>query len=297
MYNHLIKDSTTNYRRIRGFQIMTVFTVTVFIQEFFHIPHSGWMGFETMMIYVGFDNGMTIFRTYHRFLGMLLGLFTGYFLWFLGHLDDRALTLIIPACIFYGYYFSGKHYSVPTIFTINTSLIGLGYFYGNAVYFNPTDFIIEYFVCTVFIFWIIVFFECFIFKPKRMMKYFIYDNEIAILKTLHKINEVLEQKHIRRSKWFQHCIGLTTEMTKLNSLINNKNFIKSSKSQTIEEFKLFVKICNRVYLTQKALYYAHFDNRFHTKQYTQLQDQLSFDMNQLKNIHIKYNFDISKNGE
>ncbi|WP_019216969.1 FUSC family protein [Legionella tunisiensis] len=70
------------------------------MQEWLRYPRAGWTGFAVMMIYAGFDNGTTIFRAYQRFLGVLLGLFSGYILWFIGHVDYRTLIIILPMTVF-----------------------------------------------------------------------------------------------------------------------------------------------------------------------------------------------------
>ena len=117
-----------SYRSLRAVQISMVLFFTIIIQQLFLFPRAGWIGFSVMMIYAGFDNGTTLFRAYHRFLGMFLGLFIGYVLWFFGHLDYRLLIIILPLTIYLAYFLAGHAYSIPTVFTVSTAVIGTGYF-------------------------------------------------------------------------------------------------------------------------------------------------------------------------
>lgn len=286
MSNSLIEQAKNNYRRVRGIQITLVFTLTIVILNFFHIPHSGWMGFAVMMIYVGFDNGTTIIRAYQRFLGMLLGLLSGYVLWFIAHLDYRTLTITVPMCIYFAYFLVGKEYSVPTIFTVNTSVIGTAYFYDQSTFFL-TDFLTDYLACTIFAFSLIVVFEHFYFKPKRMMRYFVYDIETNVLNALFSLNVLLGRKKIKRQEWFKHCISLTSYMSTMNNLLNSANFLKGSDRAVGDDFKIFVRISNRIYINQKALYFAHYGKTYGTKTYYRLFDHVIFDLSELKRIHEK----------
>lgn len=296
MSNSLIKLETHNYRRLRGIQITLIFTITIIIQNFFHFPHAGWMGFAVMMIYVGFDNGTTIIRAYQRFLGMLLGLLSGYVLWFIAHLDYRTLTITVPLCIYFAYYLVGKEYSVPTIFTVNTSVIGTAYFYDHTNFFL-TDFLVDYLACTIFAFALIVVFEYFYFKPKKMMRYFIFDIESEVLNALFQLNTLLGRKRIKQRNWFKECIKLTSHMSSMNALLKSTNFLKGSERAVGDEFKIFVRISNRVYRNQKALYFSHYDKTYDTKTYYRLFDQVIFDLSELKRMHEKLKLNHFKTGE
>lgn len=282
----LVEHEHNYYRRLRGIQISAVFTITILIQEFFHIPHAGWMGFAVMMIYVGFDNGTTIVRAFHRFVGMLLGLLSGYVLWFIAHLDYRTLTITVPMCVFFAYFFTGREYSVPTIFTVNTSVIGTAYFYDHSS-FTVTGFLADYLACTIFAFSLIIVCEYFYFKPNRMMRYFIYDIETHVLNSLITLTTTLGRKRISHYEWFKHCIEVTSHMSNMNELLTSAQFIKQSNEAVGGDFKLFVRLSNRIYRNQKALYFAHYGKRYGTKKYFRLFDQVLFDLSELKHIHQK----------
>jgi uncharacterized membrane protein YccC len=176
MFKSLGGNHRYNYRTIRGFQITTVFTFTIFLQEAIRYPHAGWTGFGVMMIYAGFDSGATISRAYQRFLGMLLGLESGYFLWVIGHLDYRTLIVLIPMTVFFAYYLVGEKYSAPTAFAVNTSIIGVGYFAYDSR-FTITNFLIDYFICTLIAFVIIYLFETLWFSRYKMMMRFLDDKK------------------------------------------------------------------------------------------------------------------------
>ncbi|AHE66243.1 hypothetical protein Loa_00674 [Legionella oakridgensis ATCC 33761 = DSM 21215] len=185
-----------DYRAVRGIQISVVFTFTIFVQEFLRYPRAGWTGFAVMMIYAGFDNGTTLSRAYQRFLGVLLGLLSGYFLWFLGHIDYRTLIILIPMTVYLAYFLVGRAYSIPTVFTVNTSIIGTGYFNPSSSSFSITSFLIDYLICTLIAFTIILVFEYFEFRRYHMMHRFIQDTQTEVVARLNKLTNLLNKKKL-----------------------------------------------------------------------------------------------------
>lgn len=279
------------YRSVRGIQISTVFFFTIIIQELLRYPRAGWTGFAVMMIYAGFDNGTTIARAYHRFLGMLLGLFAGYILWFLGHVDYRLLILIIPVTVYFAYFLAAQAYSVPTVFTVSASVIGTGYFdTSTSSAFNVTNFIVDYAVCTVIAFAIIVVFEHFWFSPYRMMKLFIKDTQADVIKKLYHLIHLLNQDRISRTDWFHACITFTESLFEMEKLARNSQFVLSSEQVVNDEFTRFLELTDRIFVTLKALYLASHTKRNRKYDYNQLLQNVQNDLVQLrilvKDVHV-----------
>lgn len=264
-----IKIYPLNYRAIRALQICVVFTFTIFIQEFLRFPHAGWTGFSVMMIYVGFDHGTTLFRAYHRFLGMILGLFSGFLLWFLGHVDYRLLIIIIPITIFLAYFLMGRTYSVPTIFTVNTAVIGTGYFAAN-IDTTVNSFIYDYTAATILAFVICVFFEYFFFRRYGLMKRFVNDTQNKIIVSLRQLILLLDQDEINRVTWFNACLDLNSHINEINNLVNNIEFEYSVEKAVGNEFKQFTLLANQIFIALKALYSAYYTTRFHKHDYQQI---------------------------
>lgn len=274
-----------NYRELRCIQISTVFFFTFFIQEWLRYPRAGWTGFAVMMIYAGFDNGTTLFRAYHRFLGVLLGLFTGYLLWFIGHLDYRTLIIILPLTVFFAYYLVGRAYSVPTVFTVNASVIGTGYF---STEYSPTVFyyIIDYTICTIIGFAVILIFEYFWFRRYQMMRRFIRDTQNEVINDLYRLVNLLSQKKIRRRDWFSQCIKLTDSLFEVNTLVHNIQFAYKSELAVGDEFNQFALLTNRIFVGLKALYMAYYTKRYHKFDYNQLFQQVREDLIHLRTFVI-----------
>jgi hypothetical protein len=277
-----LNQGKLSYRSLRGIQISTVFFFTVIVQELIHYPRAGWTGFAVMMIYAGFDNGTTILRAYHRFLGMLLGLFSGYLLWFLGHVDYRLLILIIPITIYFAYFLAGQAYSVPTVFTVNTSVIGTGYFDKSGSSFNVTNFLIDYLICTVIAFAIILVFEYFWFSRYRLMDLFIKDTQRDVIRKLYHLIHLLNQPKISRSDWFEACINFTDSLFEMEKLARNSQFIISSRGIVREEFNQFLVITNRIFINIKALYLATYTKRHRKYDFNRLLEKVHTDLNYLK---------------
>lgn len=270
-----------SYRTLRCIQISTVYFFTFIVQELLRYPRAGWTGFAVMMIYAGFDNGTTIFRAYHRFLGVLLGLYSGYLLWFVGHLDYRTLILIIPLTVFFAYFLTGRAYSIPTVFTVNTSVLGTGYFstqQAAPVFY----FIIDYTICTLIAFAIILGFEYLWFSRYRMMQRFISDTQMEVINDLYRLIDLLNQKKIRRTEWFSRCIKLTSSLFEVNTLVQNSQFMVKSQRAVGDEFNQFVTLTNRIFIGLKALYMAYYSKRYHKFDYNQLLQEIQNDLVRLK---------------
>ncbi len=279
-----LNSGKLSYRSLRGIQISTVLFFTIIIQQWFQYPRAGWTGFAVMMIYAGFDNGTTILRAYHRFLGMLLGLFSGYLLWFLGHVDYRLLLLIIPITIFFAYFLAGQAYSVPTVFTVNTSIIGTGYFDTSGSSFNITNFLIDYLICTMIAFAIILVFEYFWFSRYRLMDLFIRDTQRDVVRKLYRLIHLLNQHKIRRSDWFEACITFTDSLFEMEKLARNSQFIISSKGIVREEFNQFLVLSNRIFINLKALYLATYTKKHRKYDFNRLLEQVHNDLKCLKKL-------------
>ena len=272
-----------SYRAIRALHICIVFGFIIFVQEFLRFPQAGWAGFSLMMIYAGFDNGTTLFRAYHRFWGMILGLFSGYILWFIGHLDYRLLILIIPVTVFFAYFLVGRAYSVPTIFTVNTAVIGTGYFAAHSE-FSITAFLVDYTVCTIFAFVTCVVFEFFIFRKYGLMKRFIADTQKDVVNHLLGLINLLNQEKIDRNRWFNACINFNRSLNEVNNLVNNSAFEHSSEAVVGDEFNRFVLLTNKIFVALKALYSAYYTKRYHKHDYNQLFLQVQQDLIELQQL-------------
>ena len=185
--------------------------------------------------------------------------------------------------VFFAYFLVGRAYSVPTVFTVNTSVIGTGYFDVNDT-FSITFFLVDYTVCTVIAFAIIFVFEYFWFREYHMMHRFIYDTQSEVILRHRTLACLRNQKKISRTEWFKTCVALTNASFEVNSLLKNAQFTVSSNRAVGNEFFNFVEQSNRIFIGQKALYYAHYTKRYNKYDYRRLTKQLEVDLAQLKTI-------------
>ena len=285
-----------SYRSLRAVQISTVFCFTIIVQEGLRYPRAGWTGFAVMMIYAGFDNGTTILRAHHRFWGMLLGLFSGYLLWFIGHIDYRLLLIIIPITIYLAYFLAGHAYSVPTVFTVNTSVIGTGYFDTSLSVFPITFFLTDYLMCTVIAFAIILIFEYFWFSRYKLINLFIIDNQTEMVRKLYRLVNLLNQSKIRRSEWFEACVSYTDSLFEMEKLARNSQFIRRAQGTLGEEFNQFLAINSRIFVYLKALHIANYTKRYGKYDYNLILQQVQMDLKSLRQI-IRATHDAEHNGE
>jgi len=288
-----IAGKSLSFRALRCLQISTVFFFTIFVQEWLRYPRAGWTGFAVMMIYAGFDNGTTMLRAYHRFLGVLFGLLVGYILWFIGHLDYRTLITILPMTVFFAYFLAARKYSIPTVFTVCASVIGSGYFN-----LDPTStvtyYIFDYIMCTLIAFGIILMFEYCWFRHYGMMRRFIIDTQVEVVQDLYRLVHLLNQEKIKRTDWFEGSLKLTRSLHEVTVLIENSHFMVRSERAVGDEFTEFVELANRIFIGLKALYMAYYTPRFHKLDYYQLLQQVQADILHLKKF-VVFNKQILEN--
>jgi hypothetical protein len=282
------------YRSLRGVQISTVFFFTVFIQEWLRYPRAGWTGFALMIIYAGFDNGATILRAYQRFWGMILGLFSGYILWFIGHLDYRLLLFIIPSTVFFAYYLTGSGYK-STVFTINTSLVGTGYFDTSVTLFPVTFFLTDYLMATIIALCIILVCEHFWFNQPKLMHLFIRDIQADMIRRLSRLVHLLHASPIKRSDWFDACIAYTESLFEMQTLAKNVQFVTGTKGSVGIEFNQFLDLNNTIFVYLKALYTARHTKQYAKYDYNLLLDHVRSDLKKLKSL-IKEAPDLQQEG-
>lgn len=285
MRSPMIAGRPLSYRALRCVQISSVFFFTIVVQEWLRYPRAGWTGFAVMMIYAGFDNGTTLLRAYHRFLGVLLGLFLGYILWFVGHLDYRTLITIIPMTVFFAYFLAARKYSVPTVFTVCASIIGSGYFNLDPIS-TVSYYIFDYIMCTLIAFGIILIFEYCWFRHYGMMRRFIIDTQIEVVHDLYYLVRLLNQDKIKRTKWFEGCLKLTRSLHEVDVLIENSQFMVRSEHAVGDEFTEFVLLANRIFVGLKGLYMAYYTPRYHKYDYYQLLQQVQEDILHLKKFVV-----------
>jgi uncharacterized membrane protein YccC len=246
-----------SFRTTRAIHICIVFSATLIIQEIFNYPRAAWTGFAVMMIYVGFDPGSTIRRTFHRFWGMVLGLFLSYILWFFGHIDYRILFFVVPICIFFAYYSLGKLYMFPTIFTVTLTALGSDYYSTNA--FPPVWFFSDYIVCTVIALIICVFFEYFIFRGSKLTNKFYYDLLKDITESLNNIFTLTTKTTLHKSKLLKFTVHLNSKILELNALLDNTQHSYQANNPFNNELKQFFNKAKLVYqlLRELEVYHPH----------------------------------------
>ncbi len=286
----IIKHPYLNYQAWRALRIATVFTFTITLERYMKIPHAGWTAFAVIMIYAGFDNGTTLFRAFHRFWGVLLGLLSGYLLWLIGHLDYRSLFLLIPFTIFLAYYLLGKEHSIPVVFNVNTAVIGNAYFFAHNNY-AMTFFIFDYGMCTIIGFAIVILFEYFWFRHYRLLEHFIYDTQQEMINHLTALFELLKVPTSSQVSWFRSCLKFNNSLTNTNRLVNNSRFLLDSRNVVGDEFDNFVALSNQIFCELKALHALSQNEKILTSNYHQLLQQSHKNFTQLKQIT---NFSASK---
>lgn len=248
-----------SYRMLRGFQISLVFTVTIFLQMWLHLPHAGWAGFAVMMIYGGFDNGTCVERAYQRFFGLLFGLLLGYCLWFIGHVDYRTVFFIIPVLVFSVFFWAGTAFAIPTTFTVASSIIGFGYFNSQSE-FLITFFLLDYAMCTIIGFCCILVFERW-FSHYGMMVRFVHEVQQDVFNHMCELVDLLNHERIYRVDWIKCSGRVAASMFEMDRLMQNNEFLINARNAVGDEINQFVELSHILFVHLKALYIANYMTR------------------------------------
>ncbi|OGT68712.1 MAG: hypothetical protein A3J38_07905 [Gammaproteobacteria bacterium RIFCSPHIGHO2_12_FULL_45_9] len=272
-----------NYKEMRALHISVVFAFTIGLQQLFHFPRAGWIGFTVMLIYAGFDNGTTLLRAYHRFWGAMLGVMLAYVLCLWAHFDYRAVLIIMPMVVFFAYFFLGQAYSIPTTFTVSGAILAAD-FYFKYTRFNETPFMLDYAICTIIAFVIVFSFEFFWFSRYRLMRRFIIEKERDVLAHLKNLFHLLHEKNIKRPVWFKMCMGVTRTLAEVGELIRNSEFESSARDMVGESFNQFIQLTETTFVKLKAIYFASFLHHHDSAYYREPYEAVARDLDRLEQL-------------
>jgi len=277
----VIKERVLNYRLLRGIQISFVFFLIIFIQELWRFPHAGWCGFTAMMIYAGFDNGTTVVRVYHRFLGVVLGVLLGYMIWYVARYNYRLWYFIVPGVVYGIFFWNATVYAIPTIHTVCASIFAFGY-YDTQSSFVISYFVMDYLMATLIGFSVIMFVERVWFSRDWMMRRFLRDTQEKVINELQHLIILWQQEKIRHMDWFSCCERVDCYMDELNRLLDNMLYEIGDEKTQGGEFDRFVTLTNRIILHLKALYCAYWTKQIKQFDCEQLETTVKSDWNKLK---------------
>ncbi len=236
----LLKD--LDFRTTRALQIGVVFFCTLVIQWMLNFKHSAWIGFSVMMIYAGFDTGTSIHRTFHRFLGMSLGLILSWLLWGLGMLNYRILFLVIPMIIFFSFFSLGKLYAIPTIFTVTLTALGTDYF--SPLDYQVRNFFFDYFWSTCVAFGICIVFETIVFRKKNLTHLFYLEAQQQIIIDLEKLFVIIKTKPLRERAYLKVSVECNEKIMEFERFVSMSMYdyhIQQNQFTKLEEFNTLLQ--------------------------------------------------------
>ncbi len=211
-----------SYKEARAFQICIVFSVTLFTQLLIQNPHVAWIGFTVMLIYAGFAKGASLQRTRERVLGVILGLFMGYFIWVLGQIDYRFIIFIVPGLVFMTFFFVGRSFAFLSAFIVALSVLGVDYYRSsdNAI----ANFLFDYLVFTLAAFAICVIFDHLIFKKTNLSRKFYFDLQEKIMVHLNELFKIVTHQPMRRSHYLKESNQFNVSVLDLYEFIKAENY-------------------------------------------------------------------------
>lgn len=234
-----------SFKNKRALHIAIVLSLTIAMEQLLKIPRTGWTGFTLMMIYVGFDVGSTIQRTFNRFIGVVCGLLISYILWFICRLDYRILFILIPIIVFFAFFSLGKAYAVPTIFTTILTTLGTDYYINDN--YTISWLISDYFICTLIAFSISVTCEYFFFRRSHLIYSFYYELQNSMLNHFKSIIKIIEFQPINKSHLLKATILLNKTFLDFNNFVNNTRHDYHQHDELLVELENFLAHTNKIY--------------------------------------------------
>jgi uncharacterized membrane protein YccC len=244
-----------SYRTTRALHICTVFSVAILIEYMLKIPRGAWVAFTVILIYAAFDVGTSVQRIWHRFWGVLLGLFLAHFFWFVGHLNYRTLLLIVAGLLCIYYYLLGKPYMQTTVFTTILSVVGSDYFASTNFYLQW--YFRDYFMCTLFAVIICVFFEYFIFKRVNMTRKFYVDFQRDLISQLNEFLAIIKRPKINKKDFLNAVVAFNKKIAMLNTFTQNTKHDYHNKDNLIAELEEFNQYVIAAYQKIRKIFVLH----------------------------------------
>lgn len=276
------------YTQLRALQISIVFAFTLLIQFWWRYPNAPLTGYVLMLIYAGFDNGSTIRRAYYRFLGTLFGIIVGSFLWIIGNLDHRLIILIFPILIYCVYFFSDHDYNLPALFAVCSALVGSGYYAAYEGTSTARYLALNYTICSIIAFFILIIFEYMLFRRFNHMRRFVIESQTAMLINLFNLVTYLNHSHTTsRKSWFDECAKLIDNLKQTERLLMNTQFVIGEKVAFGSEFQFFFERVNQIYGQLKSLYFATHCQKNSITDLSEITNQVNRDIYQLEALYSK----------
>ena len=281
-----------SYLTVRGFQVSTIFFCITVVQEAWRFPHFGWTGFIAMMILSGLDDGTSMVRADNRFLCVLYGVFVGYLVWAIGHIDYRLLYFMLPLLVYGIFFWAASAFNTSITFTASSAIIGFGYWDPLST-FSIGFFVMDFVMAAVIGFCVILLLETFFFKQHQMMRIFLRDAQEEVVTNLYLLVNALRQEKLdNRVEWFKKGIKLSFVLEEMHKLSQNEHFVVRSKQVVGEEFKQFVTSCNCIFINLNAIYLRNHAKRPLSLDYQQLEEEVRTDLQKLEGLMVRETEDV-----
>ena len=281
-----------SYLTVRGFQVATIFFCITLVQEAWRFPHFGWTGFIAMMILSGLDDGSSMLRADNRFLCVLYGVFVGYLVWVIGHIDYHLLYFMLPLLVYGIFFWAGSAFNTSITFTASSAIIGFGYWDPLST-FSIGFFVMDFVMAAVIGFCVILLLETFFFKQHQMMRFFLRDAQEEVVANLYLLVNALRQEKLdNRVDWFKKGIKLGFILEEMHQLSQNEHFIVRSKQVVGDEFKQFVTSCNCIFINLNAVYFSSSTRRPLSLDHQQLEEDVRADLQKLEGLMVRKTGDV-----
>jgi hypothetical protein len=190
----------------RYIQITFAYMLFVALEEGSNFPHSTWITITGCMIYIGFNPGTVLKRSYLRLPGTLVGVCAMALMWYVIHLDYRMAIFFMAFIAWAMVYFFSLPYNYYVIVTTMFSDIGIEW--SNTSTFSLQYYIVDRVMCTLLVFGICIVLEYFWFGRDNFTELSYFNIRKQLLNEIRNTERSIDQEQLSRAKLFR-LVGTT----------------------------------------------------------------------------------------
>lgn len=211
----------------RYLQIALAYMLFVFIEEGFNLPHSSWIVIIGSMIYIGFNPGTVLKRSYLRLPGTFLGICAMSLMWYVIHLDYRTAIFFMVFIAWAMAYCFGMRYNYYLIITTLFSDIGIEW--SNTTTFSLQYYIVDRTIYTLMVFAICIILEHFWFGRSNFTTLNYYNRRQRLLEQMSNAEQQIDNRHLTKLELFRLIGSTRSGWNQIKALLNDAKYEKNQE--------------------------------------------------------------------
>ena len=235
----------------RYLQISVAYMLFVAIEQGFNLPHASWIVITGCMIYVGFNPGTVLKRSYLRLPGTFIGICAMSIMFYIIHFDYRTAILFMVFIAWAMVYCFAMRYNYYIIVTTLFSDIGIEW--SNSSSFAMQYYIVDRTIYTILVFAICILLEHFWFGNSNFTVINYSRRKKNLLKEALSIAANAESNRFTASGVFRLIGSTRASWNQLKPLLNDAIYERNKEILTDDlQYKI-----SKVFRGVVCLWYLH----------------------------------------